>query len=147
LAGLQAISRRAGIRTPGVPTFVISETVLVGFDGPEGVARQLRQLARKLQRDLAAGAVNLADAARASQRYTLAIPDDAKPGLVERMRGVLQSRGLAPALVGVAMLAVVVNLVKLLCTAGLPALYTAVMSQQALPAWAHYGYLGLYILG
>jgi hypothetical protein len=32
-------------------------------------------------------------------------------------------------------------------TAGLPAVYTAVLSQQSLPAWAHYSYLGLYILG
>ena len=91
--------------------------------------------------------MNLADAARASQRYTRAIPDDRKPGLHERMRAVLQSRGLTPALVVVAMLAVVVKLVEMLCTAGLPALYTAVLSQQALPAWAHYGDLGLYILG
>ena len=44
-------------------------------------------------------------------------------------------------------LAVVVNFVELLCTAGLPALYTAVLTQQALPPAAHYSYLGLYILG
>jgi threonine/homoserine/homoserine lactone efflux protein len=42
---------------------------------------------------------------------------------------------------------VVVNAVELLCTAGLPAIYTAVLSQQNLPASAHYAYLGLYILG
>jgi threonine/homoserine/homoserine lactone efflux protein len=42
---------------------------------------------------------------------------------------------------------VVVNAVELLCTAGLPAVYTAVLSQQNLAASAHYGYLGLYIVG
>lgn len=93
------------------------------------------------------GLVNLRDASRQGGGYTLAIPQAAKPGIVARMRSVLQRRSLAPALLGVAMLAGVVNLVELLCTAGLPAVYTAVLSQQSLPAWAHYSYLGLYILG
>lgn len=249
LTELQAISGKAGIRTPGVPTFVIGSTVLVGFDGPEGTGRQLQELVRQQHQQqraedliragplgqlsatrlglplftltlglldgfnpcamwvllfllsllvhwrdrrrlalvagtfvlvsgavyfafmaawlnvflvlglsrpiqlllgavaLGIGGVNLRDAGRPGRRFTLAIPEGAKPGLVGRMRGVLQSRGLAPALLGVALLALVVNLVELLCTAGLPALYTAVLSQQALPAWGHYSYLGLYIVG
>lgn len=249
LAELQAISRRAGIRTPGVPTFVIGDSVLVGFDSPQATGRQLQELVRQQHqrqraegliragplgqlsatrlglplftlalglldgfnpcamwvllfllsllvhwRDrrrlalvagtfvlvsgavyfafmaawlnvflvlglsrpiqlllgsvaLLIGALNLRDAGRPGRRFTLAIPEGAKPGLVVRMRAVLQSRGLAPALLGVALLALVVNLVELLCTAGLPALYTAVLSQQALPAWGHYSYLGLYVLG
>jgi len=68
-------------------------------------------------------------------------------GLYARLRGVTQSRALLPALAGVAVLAVVVNVVELLCTAGFPAVYTAVLSQQQLSPLAHYSYLGLYILG
>ena len=45
------------------------------------------------------------------------------------------------------MLAVVVNFIELLCTAGLPAMYTAVLAQQQLSPSAYHGYLGLYILG
>jgi uncharacterized membrane protein HdeD (DUF308 family) len=63
------------------------------------------------------------------------------------MRGVMQSRSLPAALAAVAALAVVVNSVELLCTAGLPAFYTAVLSQQNLGLAAHYGYLGFYIVG
>lgn len=44
-----------------------------------------------------------------------------------------------------ALLIAAVNLVELLCTAGLPALYTAVLTRQGLPAWKHYAYLALYI--
>lgn len=44
-------------------------------------------------------------------------------------------------------LALLVNLVELLCTAGLPALYTSVLAQHALDASAHYAYLLLYIAG
>ena len=58
------------------------------------------------------------------------------------------ARALVVALVlGVAALAIVVNLVELLCTAGLPAVYTAVLTQQGLSPGAYYAYLGLYILG
>lgn len=47
----------------------------------------------------------------------------------------------------VALLAIVVNFVELLCTAGFPALYTAILTQQELTPVAYYGYLGLYSLG
>ena len=110
-----------------------------------GLSRPLQLLLGGIA--LLIGLVNLRDAGRQGGAYTLAIPEAAKPGIFARMRRVLQSRALAPALLGVAMLAVVVNLVELLCTAGIPAVYTAVLSQQSLPAWAHYSYLGLYILG
>ncbi len=96
---------------------------------------------------LTVGAVNVRDFRRQDSRFTLSIPAEAKPGLYARMRGVMQSRSLLPALAGVAALAVVVNAVELLCTAGLPAIYTAVLSQQNLTPAAHYAYLGLYIVG
>lgn len=77
---------------------------------------------------------------------TLAIPESAKPGIFTRLRGVLQANTLLTSLVGVAVLAVIVNFIELLCTAGLPAIYTSVLAQQQLSAPAYYGYLGLYIL-
>jgi hypothetical protein len=246
LEALRQHSRREGIATPGVPSFVIDGTVLVGFDNPRGVGAQLDALVRRQQvassgiragpfgtlsagrlglplfslalglldgfnpcamwvllfllallvhwRDrrrlalvggtfvvvsgavyfafmaawlnlflvvglserlrlvlgalaLVIGVVNLREIGRQGQGFTLSIPAAAKPGLYARMRTVMQSPRLLPALAGVAALAVVVNGVELLCTAGLPAVYTAVLSQQQLPAWSHYGYLGLYILG
>ena len=58
----------------------------------------------------------------------------------------MSTRSLPWALAGVAALAVAVNFVELLCTAGLRALYTAVLAQQTLDGTAHHGYLGLYIL-
>jgi hypothetical protein len=63
------------------------------------------------------------------------------------MRALLQANTLLASLPAVALLAVIVNFVELLCTAGLPALYTAVLTQQGLSASAHYAYLGLYIAG
>lgn len=96
---------------------------------------------------LAIAAVHIKDFFRPQQGFSLSIPEAAKPGLYARMRRVVQAGSLWPALVGVSTLALAVNLVELLCTAGLPAMYTAILTQQQLPPGTHYAYLGLYILG
>jgi glutaredoxin len=92
------------------------------------------------------GAVNLRDCLRRRPAYSLSIPDTAKPGLYARMRTVMRADTLVVSLAGVALLALVVNFVELLCTAGFPAIYTAVLTQHGLSAAAHYAYLGLYNL-
>ena len=78
---------------------------------------------------------------------SFSIPESAKPGIYARVRSVLNAEALPGSLLAVAVLAVVVNFVELLCTAGLPAIYTAVLTQQGVSPAAHYAYLGLYILG
>jgi hypothetical protein len=92
-------------------------------------------------------AINLKDFVAWGRGPSLSIPEAAKPGLYQRMRRVVQAPALPGSLLAVAALAVVVNFVELLCTAGIPAVYTAVLTQQQLSAPAHYGYLGLYIAG
>jgi hypothetical protein len=39
-----------------------------------------------------------------------------------------------------------VNVVELLCSAGIPAIYTQVLAMSALPRWQYHAYLALYIL-
>jgi glutaredoxin len=94
---------------------------------------------------IAIGAIRVKDFVAPGRGLSLSIPAAARPGLYARVRGVLRAETIPAALLGVAALAVVVNAVELLCTAGLPALYTAVLSQHELPPLARYGYLGLYI--
>jgi len=96
---------------------------------------------------LAIGVFNVKDYAIPGYGPSLAIPASARPGLVARMARLRDTQTLPALLLGVAALAIVVNLVELLCTAGLPAVYTAVLAQQGLSPAAHYAYLGLYILG
>ena len=50
------------------------------------------------------------------------------------------------ALLGIILLAIAVNMVELVCSAGLPAVYTQVLSYAKLPGWQYYSYLILYIL-
>lgn len=96
---------------------------------------------------LAIGAINVKDFLIPGRGFSLSIPASAKPGLYARIRAVLQADKILPSLTAVAVLAVVVNFIELLCTAGFPAIYTAVLAQQGLSPSAHYAYLGLYILG
>ena len=96
---------------------------------------------------LVIGAFNVKDFFAFGRGFSFSIPASAKPGLYARARKVLNADALPASLAAVAALAVVVNVVELLCTAGLPAIYTAVLTQQQLEPAAHYAYLGLYILG
>jgi threonine/homoserine/homoserine lactone efflux protein len=58
----------------------------------------------------------------------------------------LQAENLPGALVGTVVLAVLVQLVELLCTTGFPALYTRILTRRQLDWWTYYGYLLLYNL-
>ena len=92
------------------------------------------------------GFINVKDFFAFRRGVSLSIPESAKPGIYARARSILKAESLPASLTAVAVLAVVVNFVELLCTAGLPAIYTAVLTQHALSPLAHYSYLGLYIL-
>ena len=91
------------------------------------------------------GLVHVKDFFAFKQGPSLSIPESAKPGIYARMRRIVTAENL-PAAIGAAfVLAVLVNLVELLCTAGLPALYTSILTQRGYSTAARYGYLGLYI--
>lgn len=92
------------------------------------------------------GAINIKDFFAFHKGVTLSIPEASKPGIYKRVRKIVAAKHLSTALFAAVVLAVVVNIVELLCTAGLPALYTQVLTMQELPTWANYSYLGLYIL-
>ncbi len=92
------------------------------------------------------GAIHVKDFFAFKRGITLSIPDSAKPGIYSRVRRIVTAENLWGAIAGASVLAVLVNLVELLCTAGLPALYSQILTQQGYPAWKNYAYLGLYIL-
>jgi len=50
------------------------------------------------------------------------------------------------ALGGIIVLAALVNLVELVCSAGLPAIFTQILTMSGIPVWQSYGYMVLYIL-
>ncbi|WP_162914803.1 glutaredoxin domain-containing protein [Desertibaculum subflavum] len=94
---------------------------------------------------LAGGAYYLREFARGDPSCRVTAPATRRR-LIDRVKEVTQQRQLGLALVAVAVLAVAVNLIDLLCSAGLPAVYTEVLAQSRLPLWQYYAYLALYII-
>jgi glutaredoxin len=92
------------------------------------------------------GSIHVKDFFAFKQGPSLSIPEAAKPGIYERIRRIVNAESIAAAVAGAFVLAVLVNVVELLCTAGLPALYTSILSQQGYGMAGRYGYLLLYIL-
>jgi len=91
-----------------------------------------------------AGAINLKDFWAFGAGISLSIPASAKPGIYVRIRGILQAQNLVGALIGAVLLAVLVQMVELLCTSGFPALYTRILTLRQLDNLSYYGYLLLY---
>jgi glutaredoxin len=93
---------------------------------------------------LGMGAVHVKDFVALRRGPSLSIPESVKPTIYARVRRVLTARSLGTAMAATVVLAVLVNVVELLCTAGLPAVYTRVLTLHELPAWRYYAYIGLY---
>jgi len=95
---------------------------------------------------IGAGLINVKDFVAFGRGFTLSIPQAAKPGIYARLRAILSAERLWPALVGTATLAFLVQVVELLCTSGLPALYTRLLTTKQLDVASYYAYLLLYIV-
>ena len=110
-----------------------------------GMSRWLTQLLGAAL--LAMGLINLKELVWFKKGPSLMIPEGAKAGLYGRMRAITGAASVPAAVVGIAALAFVVNLVELGCTVGLPAVYTRVLTlQPGLGPAGRYAYLALYNL-
>ncbi len=90
------------------------------------------------------GIVNIKDFFAFKKGLSFSIPESQKPGIYARVRKIVTAKYLTAAISAAVVLAIIVNIVELLCTAGLPALYSQILIMQELPPWANYCYLGLY---
>ncbi|OGL93890.1 hypothetical protein A2239_00185 [Candidatus Uhrbacteria bacterium RIFOXYA2_FULL_40_9] len=68
-----------------------------------------------------------------------------RKSIFDRLKKVTQNQKFLFALGGIILLAFAVNLVELVCSAGLPAVYTQVLALSDLPRWEYYLLLLLYI--
>jgi thiol-disulfide isomerase/thioredoxin len=66
--------------------------------------------------------------------------------VLERLKAIAQRQGFAAALGGIVLLALAVNVVEFLCSAGIPAVFAQVLALSELGAWQYAGYLLLYVL-
>lgn len=72
-------------------------------------------------------------------------PSGRRKSISEAFRSVVEQPSLLVAAISIAALAVAVNLVELVCSAGVPAVYTQALAMHDLPQPAYYGYLLLYL--
>ncbi|NGP52616.1 thioredoxin family protein [Thioalkalivibrio sp. XN8] len=75
---------------------------------------------------------------------SLSIPESKKPGMYQRMRNLVGAKSTLAMLAGTAVLAIVVNSYELLCTAGLPMVYTRILTLREADTFVYYMYLVLY---
>jgi glutaredoxin len=92
------------------------------------------------------GVVNVKDFVAFKHGFSLSIPDSAKKGIYARVRQIVTAQYLSIAIAMSVVMAVSVNVIEVLCTAGLPAVYTQILTAQQLPAWQNYAFLLLYNL-
>jgi cytochrome c biogenesis protein CcdA len=93
---------------------------------------------------LVIGGLNVKDFLWMGHGPSIGIPEAAKPSIYARIRRVITMERLGAALGAATVLALLVNMVELLCTAGLPALYTRILTLRELPRLQYHAYLLLY---
>jgi len=71
--------------------------------------------------------------------------DEKRRRTFDRMKSAVQQNSLWLALGGIVVLAFAINLVELICSAGLPAVYTQVLTLNEMAGWHYYLYILLYI--
>jgi hypothetical protein len=93
---------------------------------------------------IVAGLINVKDFFWFKQGVSLGIPEKAKPKLYERMRGLLKTHSLYTLIPATIALALFANMYEFLCTAGLPMIYTRILTLSDLTNLQYYLYLLLY---
>ena len=86
-----------------------------------GISRNVQILIATVA--IVVGSINLKDYFAFKKGLSLGIPETSKSGLYVKVRNIVQAQNITAALLGVVMVAVLVNLLELICTAGLPAIY------------------------
>jgi len=93
---------------------------------------------------LLAGAIYFKKYMYLGKIISLSSNEIAKPGIYTRIRKIVQTENLAAAMLGTAVLAVLVQLGEFTYTSVFPALYTSILSLHQLNSPINYGYLLLY---
>lgn len=91
------------------------------------------------------GGYNLKEYFTAPEGVCKVTSSDKRQKFFEKLKDIAHQKNFYLALGGIIILAFAVNLVELICSAGLPAVYTQVLALSNLATWQYYSYLLLYI--
>jgi hypothetical protein len=90
------------------------------------------------------GVLNIKDFFFFKKGASLSIPDEKKPGLYKQMRNLVKNPRVTAAIIGTIVLAGTVNFYELLCTLGLPLIFTQKLSTYALSSAEYSSYIFFY---
>jgi glutaredoxin-related protein len=71
--------------------------------------------------------------------------DEKRQETFNKLRHLTENDHILWAIIGIILLAIAVNMVELLCSAGLPAIYTKALTMTPMPGWKYYLYLIVYV--
>jgi glutaredoxin len=94
---------------------------------------------------LGSGSYHLYDAYKNRGGGCHVTKSEKRQAIFKRLRALVAEKKFYLAVLGIVLLAAAVNLVELVCSAGLPAVYTQVLASAGLAKWQYYAYLIFYI--
>jgi Na+-translocating ferredoxin:NAD+ oxidoreductase RnfA subunit len=95
---------------------------------------------------LAAGAYYVQEYLRHPEALCRVAGEARRQRIMARLRAASAEPSFLAALAAIIVIAVGVNLIELLCSAGIPAIYTQILALTPMPAWQHHAWLALYVL-
>ena len=93
---------------------------------------------------LTLGVINIKDFFFFKKGASLSIPDDKKPGIYKQMRNLVKNPQVSAVIIGTIVLAGTVNFYELLCTLGLPLVFTQKLALYDMSAAEYYTYIFFY---
>lgn len=94
---------------------------------------------------LAGGSYNIKEFFKNTKGGCCVTGDEKRQKIFNKLKLITHAHSFWMGLLGIIILAFAVNLVELICSAGLPAIYTQVLALSDLNSWQYYLYIGLYI--
>jgi hypothetical protein len=91
------------------------------------------------------GIYNLRDYQKNKDGTCKVTDDEKRRKTLDKLKGITHERKFILALGGIILLAFAVNLIELVCSAGLPAIFTQILSISNLSPGQHYSYILIYI--
>ncbi|MEA1962615.1 MAG: hypothetical protein U9M94_00045 [Patescibacteria group bacterium] len=95
---------------------------------------------------IASGAYHLRDYFKNRNQTCKVTGNESRQKVFKKLRKIVLEEKFIFALFGIIILACMVNIVELLCSAGIPAVYVPILTLANLPVWQFYAYLFLYVL-
>jgi uncharacterized membrane protein YidH (DUF202 family) len=95
---------------------------------------------------LGGGSYNLFKAVKQKDDGCEVVNDEKRDRILSRIRNFTSENSYLLAILGMIGLAITINMIELLCSAGLPVIYTQILTMNELPSVSYYLYLGGYVL-